>query len=211
MFSQSEIKLIKNNLLAIGVSDWLFYPFNENYAVTKRGDIYSVCKQQKSKNGYSWIKLFKTAKLQGSTDKYGYKTIKMLINGKKRHLKVHRVVAETFIQNEYQKPAVNHINGVKTDNSVENLEWVTNAENNNHAIKTGLNKQKRYGHHKLAKIKAYDYIPIYFLINDLKQRRSELADRYGVSRQTIDNVFNATKKAIDFYERKITDHLLARK
>ena len=72
-----------------------------------------------------------------------YKFVTLLIDGKQKRMRVHRLVAETFIENPKNKPYVNHINGKKDDNNVENLEWVTPSENTQHAIKTGLFQNKR--------------------------------------------------------------------
>lgn len=67
------------------------------------------------------------------TDKDGYKEIGLFDeNHKKNYKRVHRLVAKTYIENPDNKPVINHINGIKNDNRVNNLEWCTIKENNQH-------------------------------------------------------------------------------
>ena len=80
-----------------------------------------ILKQQKEVKGYLTVRLYKSP-----TDW--------------KHFKVHRLVALSFIPNLENKPQINHINCVKTDNRMENLEWCTNGENQKHAFKNGLQR-----------------------------------------------------------------------
>lgn len=70
----------------------------------------------------------------------GYHQIGLRKDGRYHQLYVHRLVAIVFIQNIDNKPFINHKNGIKTDNRVENLEWCTRSENMHHAWETQLRK-----------------------------------------------------------------------
>ena len=75
-------------------------------------------------------------------DRCGYQRVGA---GPQRSYLVHRMVAETWIDNPNNYPQVNHINGDKDDNRAENLEWVTQSQNMRHAYRTGLNKGRHKG------------------------------------------------------------------
>lgn len=68
----------------------------------------------------------------------GYIIVSLYKNNKKQNLYVHRILAEVFIPNPLSKEEVNHIDGIRSNNALSNLEWVSSKENSQHAIKTGL-------------------------------------------------------------------------
>ena len=72
--------------------------------------------------------------------KNGYAYVNLRRDGQTVRYYIHRLVAEAFILNPENKPAVNHINGDKLDNRVENLKWVTYQENSIHAFEHGLSR-----------------------------------------------------------------------
>lgn len=78
---------------------------------------------------------------------HGYLKVAIYENKKSTLKALHRLVAIAFIPNPFNKPCVNHINGIKIDNRVENLEWCTHSENTLHGYKIGTNlfsdKQKK--------------------------------------------------------------------
>lgn len=76
--------------------------------------------------------------MKPSINHKGYEIIDLRNKGSRQGGFVHRLVGKAFIENPHNKEQINHKNGVKTDNRVENLEWVTNQENMKHAYKNGI-------------------------------------------------------------------------
>ena len=111
------------------------------YKVTSDGNIISLGNGNSTNSETKKVKQM----IIGITDK-GYTKIKLSKNSVTKYHSIHRLVAKAFIPNPDNKPQVNHINGIKTDNRVENLEWVTHKENSIHAFNMGFYK------HKLRKI-----------------------------------------------------------
>lgn len=102
---------------------------------------------QVSDDGRVWS--YKTMKeLRTSFDKSGYKVLNLYKDKLYNNCKVHRLVAQTFIPNPDNKPQVNHIDGDKTNNRVENLEWVTCKENMKHARQRGLYRDSELSRRK---------------------------------------------------------------
>lgn len=78
--------------------------------------------------------------LAGYVANTGYKTVCLTVEGKKKNYSLHRLVAQTFIPNPDNLPVVNHKDGNKINNTVENLEWVSYSQNRMHAIDTGISR-----------------------------------------------------------------------
>ena len=112
---------------------WKKYFFNgkeTEYSISTEGLV-----RKDTKNNY----------ILSQSSQQDYKFVTLLIEGKQKRMRVHRLVAETFIPNPDEKPFVNHIDGNRSNNNVENLEWVTPSENTQHAVSMGLmnNGRKR--------------------------------------------------------------------
>lgn len=98
--------------------------------------------------------------LEPTKNIYGYYRVVLSKHGKQKGYRVHRLVAKMFIENPQNLPQVNHINGKKTDNRVENLEWITNRDNVIHAYKNGLKKVIRIPKKELEELYEVKKMPI---------------------------------------------------
>lgn len=113
----------------------------------------------------------------------GYLQIQLWNNRMSRIYKIHRLVAQVFIPNPENKPQVNHKNGVKTDNNVENLEWCTSLENIHHAQRIGIRDVVGAGN-PAAKLKNNEVIEIFLS----KSNQRKLAEKYNISLSTVETI-----------------------
>jgi hypothetical protein len=106
--------------------------FEDRYQVSSLGRVKSLVPEGKVNNQYTGKEKIKSQRV----DRYNY--VSLWVNGKNKMRTVHRLVAMAFIPNPNNLPYVNHINGIKTDNRSENLEWVSPQGNSDHAVKNKL-------------------------------------------------------------------------
>lgn len=153
-----------------------------NYGRFKR------CNKTVRYNGKSY-KLFEKILYQG-VGTSGYLTVHLYGNGKRKTVQAHRLVAKAFIDNPLNKKYVNHKNGVKTNNHIENLEWVTPKENCDHAFQHGITTVSRKITSERMKQKSGDKNhKSKSILNTLTLRRyqsiTECANDIGINRQTL--------------------------
>jgi hypothetical protein len=129
-----------------------------NYFISEKGEIFRNNRKLKP-----WV------------DKDGYQQIYLYLNGVRIIKKVHRLVAEVYIQNPFELPQINHLDGNKKNNQITNLEWSNSKENNHHALLKGLRK---------TKIKIEDIQKI----KDDKRTAKEIASDFNVHKSTINKI-----------------------
>ncbi len=109
------------------------------YQISNLGSVRSIDRCVKYSNGYK-------RKHKGKTkipykNKHGYYFLHLCKKNILKNYTIHRLVAIAFLPNPHNYPCINHINGVKADNRIENLEWCTIKMNNRHAVKLGLTRK----------------------------------------------------------------------
>ena len=189
----AQVAQIAASMQLVGAGEWVFCHENDCYVANMDGDIYRVCRRQKSKSGRI-ISEYETVRILGSIDKYGYRTVRMIVDGKRKHVKLHRLVLGAWTE-PMPNLCVNHIDGNKLNNRIDNLEWVTVAQNNAHSIMTGL-LDPRKGGEKNAKIGRHDYVVIHAIHRFAGVKRVDIAKANNVSRQTIDSIISRVESVI---------------
>jgi hypothetical protein len=141
----------------------------------------------------------KTSKIL-SNKSNSYVTVSLFKNKICKRFTAHRIVAEAFIKNPLNKKEVNHINGIKNDNRIENLEWCTSSENINHSWRIGTSKmtdkKRKIAREKgkMNKENMFITIPVLDKLNGIVYKsRKELAKEMNI---TVSAVCYRIKKGI---------------
>lgn len=147
------------------------------YRVSSHGRVASVARNGPMKPGLS---------------RTGYVKIALTKHGRSRNYSAHRLVAEAFLPLDPGRPQINHKDGCKTNNLVENLEWCTSAENTDHAIVLGLRKRgwptrrgEEQPHAKLTWAKVREIRRRY-----PSETMDELSAAFGVVSSRISNIIH---------------------
>ena len=154
------------------------------YKIDFSGNIYREESIVYSDLRYTNGRKIKSNILKPHLGKNGYFSITLTKNGIQKRFYLHRLLAESFIDNPDNKPCINHKDGNKINNNLNNLEWVTYKENNIHNIET-LNKVKR-GYNKN---------------NDLEIKIFELYNK-GFNKSDIAKILNCSKPTVGWHINK---------
>ena len=109
--------------------------YERYYKVTEYGQVISLPRVIKNRLN---TRTTKERILKTHINIRGYECATLIIDNMRFHTVVHRLVAQAFVPNPFNKPFINHKNGIKTDNHYSNLEWCTQKENVKHSFTNGL-------------------------------------------------------------------------
>jgi len=149
------LEIYKNlSLENINGEIWKVLSFdNDDYSISNFGRVKSNYKKTIRSNGREFTKKEKI--LKQCVNKFGYLQVAFLKSEKLYSFKVHRLVASYFIENKNNLKQINHIDKIKTNNKLENLEWVSNIENSCHRVLSSKKSSKFIGVSFCNKLKKW--------------------------------------------------------
>lgn len=151
------------------------------YQISTNGRVKSLLKVTKFGNR---LKVNEEIILNPALGKRGYYVVSLNHNGKSKTFTIHRLIAEAFIPNPENKPCIDHINTIRTDNRIENLRWVTSKENSNNILTL---KHSSESTSKKWKDGCYNNR------NNIHYRKVQQFDREGNLIATYDSIIEASE------------------
>lgn len=156
------------------------------YEVSNLGNVRSVRRVTVRIDGIRLVHVGRTLKSWVATSKYP--TVQLTRNAVSKSCSVHRLVAIAFLNNPHNFAEVNHINGDKLDNRLENLEWCDKSHNQRHSLAIGLRKRYRGASNKNSKITQLQAINIMHLKGSMPSHK--IGELYGVSGHYVRTIQN---------------------
>lgn len=168
------------------------------YLIDSLGNVVSLPKQQ----GSRFVNQYKI--LGTKINRTGYKEVALTKDGKTKTVLLHRLIAKHFIDNPNNYPCVNHKNGIKVDNRLENLEWCTRAQNTKHAYENNLGNFKTTANAQLdAYNKEHGYVVVRLIDKDGKEytfdSTNEAADFVGTTKDEITRAIRKSQRVKGYY------------
>lgn len=169
--------------------EWFPVPDYPKYIINRLGVVkrlgYKTCEGSQKRSGR---KKFIDERIMSPRPRAGYLSVNLRggTNGNKGVV-IHRILAKLFVPNPENKHYVNHINGIKTDNRIENLEWCTMQENTIHAYAMGLTPSGSKARH--AKLSEADVMEV-FRLHSQGIPGSRIAKKYSLHKNTIYHIVN---------------------
>jgi hypothetical protein len=153
------------------------------YQVSNMGNVKTLARLHGQGNPY----MKKERLLKPPTNSTGYKQVTLYKDKKGVIHSVHKLVATAFLEREPHHQVVNHKDGIKANNTVENLEWCTYGQNQAHAIRTGLIRIHRGENHYASKLTNAQRDEIVRLrLSGMKQK--EIGAIFGIDQRHVSRI-----------------------
>lgn len=162
--------------------------YEDKYEVSNLGRVRSIDRKISYTrfDGKVVVRSYKSKILRPAVNRHGY--LMVVLGFKGLNTTVHRLVAKTFLKNNTDKKCINHIDGNKQNNFVNNLEWCSYTENMLHSMKNKLHPSGEKLH--LSKLNENQVLEIRSLYKDKKMNQTEISEFYGVNQSTISLIVN---------------------
>lgn len=179
-------------------TEWKTIPNFDDYKISNNGEVISIVRYVYSKKEKTVVPFYREKVLKQFKNRGGYMCVGIGSKGNRKTMKIHRLVATAFIPNPQNLPEVNHKDGDKTNNCVNNLEWCTASENVRHAYRTGIQPRSPKRINLFMKNRKENSVAVCLASPDgLTEKFSSIqkcAEALGIDRSTVSKAISKNKK-----------------